>query len=129
MKLRIKGNSLRLRIAQSEMAELINTGTIEDTIKFASSADAKLTYAIRLSNSAENIRLEYTPQRVTVLLSTEAAKRWATSNEVGIYGSSETGAGPLELLVEKDFACLDGNDPHDEDAFPNPSAGSACPPR
>lgn len=126
MKLRIKGNSLRLRISRSEMASLIEIGNIEDTIQFASAADAKLTYALQHGSAAQNIRLQYRPQRVTVLLSTEAAKQWAASDEVGIYGSSETSAGPLQLLVEKDFACLDSDDPYDEDAFPNPNAGSAC---
>ena len=126
MKLRIKGNSLRLRISRSEMASLIEIGNIQDTIQFAPAADAKLTYGLQHDSATQDIRVEYQPQRITVLLSTETAKRWAGSDEVGIYGSSETGSGVLELMVEKDFACLDGNDPHDEDAFPNPNAGSAC---
>ena len=109
------------------MATLIEVGAIEDTICFGLAADAKLTYALQISNSEPNIQVEYRPRRVTVLLSTEAASRWASSDDVGIYGSFETSAGPLQLVVEKDFACLDGDDPSDEDAFPNPNAAkSAC---
>lgn len=126
MKLRIRGNSLRLRISRSEMAKLVESGTIEDTIHFAPSPDAKLTYALHLAAADSEISVEYLPQRVTVVLSTGAATRWATSDAVGIYGSSDTSAGPLELIVEKDFACIDGNEPSDEDAFPNPNAGPAC---
>jgi len=125
MKLRIKGNSLRLRISRSEMAKLLQAGTIEDTICFGETADAKLIYALRMA-AAGDIRVEYLPQRVTVILSTEAASEWASSNKVGIYGSSDTPAGPLELIVEKDFACLGGDNPQDEDAFPNPNGESVC---
>jgi hypothetical protein len=125
MKLRIKGNSLRLRISRSDMARLLEIGTIEESIYFGEAADAKLTYALQLTHAGE-IGVLYQPQRVTVLLSMEAASRWASSDAVGIYGSSDTPAGPLELMVEKDFACLDGNDPQDEDAFPNPNAESVC---
>jgi hypothetical protein len=126
MKLRIKGNSLRLRISQSEMATLIESGIIEDTIYFSRAEDAKLTYTLQHSPAGPDIRVEYLPQRVTVVLSTQSAMQWASGNEVGVYGSSETCNGPLQLLVEKDFACLDGDNPHDEDAFPNPNAGSVC---
>ena len=126
MKLRIKGNSLRLRISRSEMATLVESGRIEDTIYFSMATEAKLTYVLQHAPAGPDIRVEYLPQRVTVALSTDTAKRWASSNEVGVYGSSETSNGRLQLLVEKDFACLDGDDPHDEDAFPNPNAGSVC---
>ncbi len=123
MKLRIKGNSLRLRISQSEMQALLRDGEIEDTIRFAPAHDASLTYALRLEQAAAEIGLDYQPQRVTVLLSTAAAAHWARTGDVGIYGESASG---VALLVEKDFACLDSDDPQYADAFPNPKAGVAC---
>lgn len=125
MKLRIKGNSLRLRVSRSELATLIQSGAIEDTIHFAMAPNAKLTYALRHGSAASEIQVEYLPQQVVVVLPTDVAGRWAASDQVGIYGSSETGAGALEIGVEKDFACLDGN-PLDDDAFPNPNAESVC---
>ena len=126
MKLRIKGNSLRLRISRSEMETLVSSGSIEDTIYFAVGPEAKLTYTLRHALATSDVHVEYLPQQVHVVVSTEAAKSWAASDQVGIYGSSETSAGPLELVVEKDFACLDGENPLDDDAFPNPNAGSVC---
>ena len=124
MKLRIKGNSLRLRISQSEMQRLLAEGRIEETIRFA--PDAKLTYALQHEPAEQDIRLEYLPENVTAVLSTAAATRWANGDEVGIYGDAATGDGLLALLVEKDFACLDGDDLADADAFPNPKAGAIC---
>ena len=125
MKLRIKGNSLRLRVSRSELATLIKSGAIEETIHFAMEPNAKFTYALRHEPTATTVRIEYLPQQVAVLLSTEDAERWAASDQVGIYGSSETSVGALEIVVEKDFACLDGN-ALDDDAFPNPNAESVC---
>jgi hypothetical protein len=72
-------------------------------------------------NSREDLTLEYCDQTVTVVLSSTAAQRWAESEDVGVYGK-----GMVALLVEKDFACLDGNDPENADAFPNPRAGAVC---
>jgi hypothetical protein len=123
MKLRIKGNSLRLRISQSEMLALLRDGEVADTVRFGPADDACLTYALRLQQASVELGLEYQPQRVTILLSTGAATRWAQTDAVGIYGDSASG---VALLVEKDFSCLDGDDPQDVDAFPNPKAGAAC---
>jgi len=126
MKLRIKGNSLRLRISRSEMATLVSSGSIEETIHFGMAPDAKFTYVLRHAPAELIVHAESLPQQVAVVLSTEATEQWAASDQVGIYGSSETSAGPLEIVVEKDFACLDGENPADDDAFPNPNAGSVC---
>ena len=121
MKLRINGNSLRLRISQSELARLMTVGRIQETIQFAAASDAQLTYALTVQNAADDIRLEYLDRTVTVVLSLTAARRWAESEDVGVYAD-----GTVALLVEKDFACLDGNNPEDADAFPNPQAGVVC---
>jgi Family of unknown function (DUF7009) len=48
MKLRIKGNSLRLRVTRSELTKVVNSGCIEETIHFASDQQAKLTCALEL---------------------------------------------------------------------------------
>jgi hypothetical protein len=34
--------------------------------------------------------------------------------------------GFLDVLIEKDFACLDRNDKENEDTFPNPNVGTTC---
>jgi hypothetical protein len=32
----------------------------------------------------------------------------------------------LQILIEKDFACIDGTDQENADTFPNPLAGLKC---
>ena len=122
MKLRIKGNSLRLRVSQTDMAALLRDGRVAETIRFAAAEDASLTYAIEVRDVGQAIGMEYRERTVTVVLSRAAVRRWAGSDDVGVYGDAEG----VTLLVEKDFACLDGNDPVDADAFPNPAGGVGC---
>jgi hypothetical protein len=125
MKLRIKGNSMRLRISPSEMKRLLSEGRIEETIHFCPEPDARLTYALEQSASKIEMAVRYRPQEVTVILSTENARSWAEGDEVGIYGSFNVGHGQLELVIEKDFACLDRREGN-EDTFPNPKGAQAC---
>ncbi|MGA2848271.1 MAG: hypothetical protein ABSE46_04685 [Terracidiphilus sp.] len=125
MKLRIKGNSMRLRVSPSEMKRLLSAGRIEEVIHFGPEPDARLTYALEQAPSEDEMTVRYRPQEVTVILSAGNARAWAEGDEVGIYGSFNVGNGQLELVVEKDFACLDKKDGN-EDTFPNPKCAQAC---
>ena len=112
MKLRIRGNSLRLRLSQSEVTQLAQQGRVEDAIAFG---PAKLTYVLTTS-AVEHVGAIYEDHRIVVTLPKERAARWTSSDEVGI----ET-RGDLHILVEKDWSCLkprEGED--DSDAFPHP---------
>jgi hypothetical protein len=126
MKLRIKGNSLRLRVSPSEVEHLLSAGRIEEIIHFSQEPNAKLTYALEQTPSKLEISVCYRPQEITVVLSTESARKWAEGEQVGIYGSFEVGSDQLTLAVEKDFACLDGNDASNEDTFVNPKSVPIC---
>jgi hypothetical protein len=126
MKLRIKGNSLRLRVSRSELARLMQTGRIEETIRFAPEEDAKLTYALEQSADHEAMSMRWQPREVAVLLPQEEAARWSEGDQVGLYCDCPIGEESLALLVEKDFACLDGTEADNEDTFPNPNQGAVC---
>lgn len=126
MKLRIKGNTLRLRGSRSEVARLIESGRIEETIQFAPAPEARLTYALELSDAQPEVAVRYRPQEVAVLVASETARLWAQSDQVGIYANLSVAEGVLEIAVEKDFACLDGSDAENEDTFPNPQQGAVC---
>ena len=127
MKLRIKGNSLRLRVTRSELATLIDTGRIEETIYFGSSEASRLTYALEHEPKLTGATVRYQPCQVAVVLPEREATAWAESGLVGIYATVDLGpVGGLDLIVEKDFACLDLSDADNLDTFPNPVAG-VCP--
>ena len=50
MKLRIKGNSVRLRVLRPEVSRLIETGSIEERVYFAPSDQSPFTYALKLES-------------------------------------------------------------------------------
>lgn len=127
MKLRIKGNSLRLRVTRSELTRLIDTGRIEETIHFGSSECSRLTYVLEHEPNLTGATIRYHPPEVVVVLPKNEARTWAESNLVGIYATVDLGSvGSLDLIVEKDFACLDLSDADNLDSFRNPNAG-ICP--
>jgi hypothetical protein len=126
MKLRIKGESLRLRASRSDLERLMQEGRIEESIHFGPQPGAQWTYALELGALEPAIAMRYAANEVAVILSRSEAKKWIDTETVGIYGEVQGGAGPLELIVEKDFACLDRQDGEDADAFPNPKAGRVC---
>jgi hypothetical protein len=125
MKLRIKGDSLRLRVAPSEVAGLMEAGRIEETIHFGLEEDARLTYALEVADM-DAIAVRHESSRVAVVLPTVMARRWAEGVEVGLYSTVAVSSGWLEIAVEKDWACLDRSDGENSDKFANPNQGAHC---
>jgi len=125
MKLRMKGNSLRLRVSPSEVTRLLQTGRVEDTIHFGTDEDGRLTYALERRPEAAAMAVRYANHEITVVVSSQDAQRWAAGQDVGLYGECDSSHGPLEVAVEKDFACLD-KDAANIDTFPNPKQGEVC---
>jgi hypothetical protein len=112
---------LRLRVSRSEVASLLKRDSLEETIHFAPQANAKLTYALEQSASMNALTIQYTENNVTGFNTCRAASTWCVRDQVGIVESLSIGSyGFVDVLIEKDFACLDRNDEENEDAFPNP---------
>ena len=127
MKLRIKGNSLRLRVSRSELARFQAGQRIEETIHFTAAPDATLTYALESASNPPPVTVRYGSREVTVVLSQDQARIWGAQSEIGVYTTLDMGpAGSLEVAVEKDFACLDRSDEDNGDTFANPLTGAAC---
>lgn len=122
MKLRIKGDSLRLRVGPAEVQQLLAAGRVAETIHFA--PGVHLSYALEHSAAADCIAVSHALHEVTVIVPTSVAQAWADGDEVGIYTEVPNGSGCLSLAIEKDFACLDATHAGNYDTFPNPKA--AC---
>jgi hypothetical protein len=127
MKLRIKGNSLRIRVSRSEVARLLSGDCLEDTIYFAPVPSANFTYALQQEPSVSRPIVRYARNKVTILIPAIQANEWGFTDQIGIAETISLGdVGTLALLIEKDFACLDGSEEENQDTFPNPNAGAAC---
>ena len=104
----------------------MQTGRIEETIHFAERDEARLTYALEHSATVTELMIRYRPQEVTVMLTTEAARTWSESDQVGVHSDLAVRDEVLTVLIEKDFACLDGSNIDNEDTFENPNLGAVC---
>lgn len=125
MKLRIKGNSLRLRVSPSEVRRLLESGRVDETVFFGEQDDARLTYALEHSQAVSKMTLSHEAHEIKIVLPTSEAQSWVNGEQIGIYG--ETGMKHrVELMVEKDWACLDRGEEENVDTFPNPKQGAAC---
>jgi len=120
MKLRIKGDSLRLRVGPEEVQRLIASGRVVETIHFA--PGVQLSYALQHSAAAGSIAVTHALHEVTVIVPTSVAQAWANGDDVGLYGAVPNGSGSLSLAIEKDFACLDSSHAGNRDTYPNPKA-------
>lgn len=126
MKLRIKGNSIRLRVAPSEVKHLLRCGAVREQVQLTPSPTDRLTYAVVGSLSEPTISVAYQLGEITVRVPEVAVKRWAESDDVGLYADLTLGNGwTLSVAIEKDFACLDRSDAENEDTFANPNL-AAC---
>ena len=127
MKLRINGNSMRLRLARSEVARLLSGVRLEEVIHFAPEPNAQLTYALQQDSTVVVPTVSYFRNTVEILLPAAQANTWGMTDQVGIAHEIPVGSfGTLALLVEKDFACLDRSEVENQDTFANPRAGATC---
>jgi hypothetical protein len=120
MKLRIKGNSIRLRLLRSEVQKFAEAGRISDKVSFGTNG---LRYTLEMSGDVDSILARYATGEISVLIPEQAARDWTTSEDVGFEIEHPLGDGELlSIIIEKDFACLDRpEDPDLADAFPNPN--------
>jgi hypothetical protein len=118
---------LRLRLLKAEVTKLLEQGRVEEKIQFAPSGDATLVYALEHQCSAVFMTLYYSSREILVILPTTEAETWARSEQVGICARLDFGGNrTLEVIVEKDFACLDLSDAENVDTFPNPNTSARC---
>lgn len=122
MKLRIRGNTLRLRLTRSEVDEFAASGRIADKIGFG--GERALVYAIERT-AAEAVSAVFDGAEIKVCIPAELADTWTKTDQVGFEAVYRAGAVELEILVEKDFACLTPRANEDTaDNFPHPK--TAC---
>ena len=121
MKIRIKGNSIRLRLTQSEIDVFAEEGIIKDQIQFGTTIDSSLTYSLEKGEFV-GISALFEGNEIRIRVSEEIGDNWSKTDRVGIenevlLGKNQT----LKILIEKDFKCLTTRKGEDEsDNFPHP---------
>jgi hypothetical protein len=115
MKLRIRGNSVRLRLTQSEVVKLIEQGLVEEKTDFGNGQ--VFVYAVAVSTDLETVAADFQTGQMNISIPQTIAETWANGEEIGISANQNS----LKLLIEKDFTCLiPRNTAEDADTFPHP---------
>ncbi|WP_146157752.1 DUF7009 family protein [Enhygromyxa salina] len=121
MKLRIRGDSLRLRLTRGEVQQLRTTGRVSASTQFG----ARTLEYVLCSADVDAAQARFEGDCIEVTLPRSLANTWADTEQVGI----EAEQGVLRLLIEKDFQCLAPRaGEEDSDTFPHPDAdsGASC---
>jgi hypothetical protein len=127
MKLRLQSNSVRLRLKRAEVAQLVKTGRVEEVITMGGSRDDVFRYILEASNTVSTPRATLKNREVLVQVSAREVARWESGDEVGMEATQLVGDGvELQVLIEKDFACLNGTNEQNVDTFANPLAETKC---
>ena len=106
MKLRIRGDSLRLRLTKPEVARLAEVGLVEEVTSFPG---AKLAYAVAFGGDV--VAASFADGRILVQIPAERGRTWCRSDEVGIADETTT----PHVLIEKDWACVKPRSDEDPD--------------
>ncbi|CAN5848766.1 hypothetical protein BH11BAC4_BH11BAC4_08130 [soil metagenome] len=119
MKLRIKGNSIRVRLSRSEINKFVNTGYLEDQTSFGTNA---LIYAVQSSKDATAMNASFEQHKITLFVPEYLLTGWPKNDTIGFNATMPlTGTDSLFLLLEKDFTCLDETTEDQSDNYENPN--------
>jgi hypothetical protein len=121
MKLRLRENSIRLRLLQSEIKLLKEIGSVSETITF--NASQILIYRLQISEVSE-IQASFEGSEIIVEIPLQTANNWINTEQVGLeFKQKIFDAKSLSILIEKDFVCVERPlDADNKDAFPHPTA-------
>jgi hypothetical protein len=122
MKLRIKGNSIRIRLTKSDIQRFEREGYIEANTPFVSSV---FTYALqsRPDEYGHELSADFKDCVITMYMPEKLAKEWIHTEAVGFDTHMDVDNGEkLYLLLEKDFKCLDETVEDQSDNYENPLA-------
>lgn len=123
MKVRIRGDSIRLRLKRGEVDQLVAGSNITEKTHFPGTV---LTSSLGMSDN-KDIAASFDGGNIFVTVPKILAVDWANTDEVSLYADQPLeGSGSLALLIEKDFTCLEPGHHRDcdddVDTFPHPNA-------
>lgn len=129
MKLRIRQNTIRLRLKRGEVDQIASGKSIVEETHFP---DSVLTYRLDVSDD-DKFSTSFNDNKLVIGVPLSELTQWAKTDQVSIVAEQALeGSGALSLLIEKDFSCLAPGhhrpDEDDDDTYPHPDAdsGNGC---
>ena len=119
MKIRMKGNSIRLRLSKSDLKTLEQNLMVEEQTNFGNTA---LKYQLIPSSNHENLDAVLDNNMIKIFIPETFSKVWNNNEIVSLVSQKDLGNDEsLHILVEKDFQCLDKTTEDQTDFFINPN--------
>jgi hypothetical protein len=113
MKLRIKGNFVRIRVDQNDLDKLKSTGIVKENTEFP--GGTTFSYELIQFNGSK-LDAAFNGSTICVSIPETYMDDWIHSEKVGF----DEKLGELRILIEKDFQCLIPREGEDTAGFPNP---------
>jgi len=122
VKLRVRDNSIRLRLTQTEVELARTDGLVRGTVPLA--GNSNFEYVLESSPATVKPEAHMSNNVLTVRIPETEILSWSDSDEVSISATQLLdGGNELSILVEKDFACLAPREGEDEsDMYAHPLA-------
>lgn len=118
MKIRIKGNSIRLRLTKTDVSDLKEKGLVREKTVFNN--ETVFNYALFIDAKSEEINAKYAEKTIEIFLPEKEAKILTDSQEITVKNSQYNGEeGGLFILIEKDLQCLDTTSEDQSDMYEN----------
>ena len=125
MKLRIHGQSIRVRVDRRDLEQLLHEGRVTDEAAFGDEPDRCISCLLEIAGPPDSLpSVDYHRGRFVIQLGRDTANDWRNSDQVGFKTTRDEGGRMIRLTLEKDFACLDravGEEREDAYAFLNPA--------
>lgn len=118
MKLRIQGNTLRLRLSKTEVETFEQNGMVKEHVEFG---ETSFTYLIE-TISGNKVTAVYEMNTIRIGVPESIKAKWTTTDQVGFDAVVNYDDQKLEVLVEKDFQCLIPRKEDESDLYSNPRA-------
>jgi hypothetical protein len=117
MKIRIKGNSVRLRLTKSEVKCISEDIPVSEKVDFGST---QLYYQIDSIDIDQPVA-KFENNMISITLPKSFTANWVNNEVVGIeHLQKNINGSELILLIEKDFVCLDRTFEDQSDNYEHP---------
>jgi hypothetical protein len=126
MKLRIRSNTVRVRLSRKDLTELLERGRVVDVLRFGPGSTHTFTFAVVVGTAPAGYpQANYASGLLVIIIDRGDATALSEGNRVSFDHEQVVEGGTVRVILEKDFTSLERPvlDEMDETwAAPNPSA-------
>lgn len=120
MKLRVHGNSVRLRLNRREVAQFAANACLKEALEWGTGPEDRLVYGLEASQSAPDVGVRVNGRAITIIVPAARAQMWTSTDRIEVAANVPLDAEKfLSILIEKEFRRLHGAN-NDPDLYPNP---------